>query len=350
MALGKGDRARMRRLVFISLSVLGFLWAGFSPASPPGGDAPALSTDASPSALQIRSLVETSQETLTLYDLIDNAEGLPPRWAGAFRSVPLGQSPPVGSEKTVRTDHLGPYLKKVLASLGTDPDKVFLSIPERITLRRKSAALDPRFLEDLYRAYIRDHAPWDPAEMDIRDIVISGLAAIPQGEVTHQIEAPPETSFLGVVPLTIHFFVEGRKVRSLRVAGKVTVRKRVVHATQNLRRDTVLGPEHLEFREILLTDATKTYATRMEELVGKRLVRPVNARQPIETAFVDKPLCITSGKPVTILYQEGSLKLTAKGESKESGAEGDWIRVVNAASQKTLKAKVVDETTVVLNP
>lgn len=339
----------MRPLIII-LALLGLLCAGLSQASPPDGDVSTLLTDASPSSLQVRSVVETSQETLTLYDLIDNAEGLPPRWAGAFRSIPLGQSPPVVSEKTVRTDNLGPYLKKVLASLGTDPEQVFLSIPERITLRRKAAALDPQRVEDLYRAYIRDHAPWDPAEMEIRDIVISGLAAVPEGEVTHQIEAPQETSFLGVVPLTIHFFVEGRKVRSLRVAGKVTVRKRVIHATQNLRRDTILGPEHMEFREILLTDASKTYATRMEELAGKRLVRPVNARQPIETAFVDKPLCITSGKPVTILYQDGSLKLTAKGESKESGAEGDWIRVVNAASQKTLKARVVDETTVALSP
>uniref|UniRef100_A0A832A2Y0 Flagellar basal body P-ring formation protein FlgA n=1 Tax=Desulfacinum infernum TaxID=35837 RepID=A0A832A2Y0_9BACT len=338
------------RSILITLSVLGLLWPGLSSASPQDAQLAGASAEADPSVLQVRSVVETSQETLSLYDLIDNGEALPPRWAGAFRSIPLGQSPPVGSEKTVRTDNLGPYLKKVLASLGTDPEQVFLSIPERITLRRKAATVNPQLVEDLYRAYIRDHAPWDPAEMDIRDIVISGLAAVPEGEVTQQIEAPPETSFLGVVPLTIHFFVEGRKVRSLRVAGKVTVRKKVLHAAQNLRRDTVLGPEHLEFREILLSDAAKTYATRMEELVGKRLIRPVNARQPIETAFVDKPLCITSGKPVTILYQDGSLKLTAKGESKESGAEGDWIRVVNAASQKTLKAKVVDETTVALNP
>ncbi len=338
------------RLTVITVLILGLLSLWESPASSLDKDVSTSSTETSPKAVHVRSLVETSQETLTLYDLIDDAASLPPRWTDVFRSIQLGQSPPVGSEKTVRTDSLGPYLRKVLTSLGVDPEQVFLSIPERITLRRKAAAINSAFIEDLYRAYIRDHAPWNPSEMDIRDIAISGLAAIPEGQVSHQIEAPPESSFLGVVPLTIHFFVEGRKVRSLRVAGKVTVRKAVLHATENLRRDTILGPEHLEFREIVLTDAAKIYATRMEELVGKRLIRPVNARQPIETAFVDKPLCITSGKPVTILYQEGSLKLTARGESKESGAEGDWIRVVNAASQKTLKARVVDENTVALSP
>lgn len=338
------------RFTVITVLILGLLGSWESPASTLDRDVSSSSTAASATAVHVRSVVETSQETLTLYDLIDDAASLPPRWAEVFRSIQLGQSPPVGSEKTVRTDNLGPYLRKVLASLGVDPEQVFLSVPERITLRRKAAAVNTALIEDLYRAYIRDHAPWNPSEMDIRDIVISGLAAVPEGEVTYQIEAPPESSFLGVVPLTIHCFVEGRKVRSLRVAGKVTVRRVVLHATQNLRRDTVLDSEHLEFREIILTDAAKTYATRMEDLVGKRLTRPVNARQPIETTFVDKPLCITSGKPVTILYQEGSLKLTARGESKESGAEGDWIRVVNVASQKTLKARVVDETTVALNP
>lgn len=338
---------RFTVVVFLILGILGS-WPTMASPHDGNGVSPWMETNAA--SIHVRSVVETPYETLTLYDLVENASSLPQRWTDVFRSIQLGQNPPVGMEKTVRTDSLGPYLKNVLASLGVDPERVFLSIPERILLRRKVADVDPQRIEDLYRAYIRDHAPWDPAEMEIRDIVISGLAAVPDGEVTHQIEAPPETAFLGVVPLTIQFFVEGHKVRTLRVAGKVTVRKTVLHARQNLRRDTVLGPEHLEFREIVLSDASRTYATRMEELVGKRLIRPVNARQAIETAFVDKPLSVTAGKPVTILYQDGSLKLTAKGESKESGAEGDWIRVVNAASQKTLKAKVLDENTVTLNP
>ncbi|MEJ5347455.1 MAG: flagellar basal body P-ring formation chaperone FlgA [Desulfosoma sp.] len=303
-----------------------------------------------PSMIEVRSIVETSQETLTLYDLLENPETLPPQWVQAFQTISLGQSPSLGSEKSVRTDHLGPYLRNLLASLGVNPDTVLFSIPERITLRRKAAALNTKEIEDLYRAYIQNHAPWNPSEMEIRDIVISGLAMIPDGRVTHEIEAPQNSSFVGVVPLTIHFFVDSQKVRSLRVAGKVIVRRTVLHANQNLRRDTILGPEHLEFREMILTDAEKTYATRLEDVVGKRLIRPVSPRQPLEMSFLDKPLCITSGKPVTILYHQGSLRVSAKGISKDNGAEGDWIRVVNVTSQKTVKARVMDETTVTVTP
>lgn len=335
----------------VMLCVVVALWcAGWGVASPQDGLPSNSSGDAPLSALEVRSVVETRHETLTLYDLIDPSTPLPPRWVSTFQSISLGQSPPVGAEKTVRTDNLGPYLKNVLSSLGVNPETVFLSIPERIVLRRKAAVLSTESIEELYRTYIREHSPWDPAEMEIRDIVISGLAAVPEGDVTHEIEAPPDSSYLGVVPLNVHFYIDGRKVRTLRVAGKVIVRRTVVHASQNLRRDTILGAEHVEFRDILLNDASKAYITRMEDVLGKRVVRPVGAHQPLEMSLLDKPLCVTSGKPVTIIYQEGPLKLTAKGESKDNGAQGDWIRVVNMASQKTLKARVVDPDTVTLNP
>lgn len=338
------------KVFVLALGLFAMLWSGSTAAAlqeEAGSMAP---STAGPSVIEVRSVVETSRETLTLYDLVENTEALPPQWIQAFQSISLGPSPSVGSEKIVRTDHLGSYLKKVLSSLGVQAEAVFLSIPERIVLRRKAAALNAQVIEDLYRAYIRDHAPWNAAEMEIRDITISGLATIPDGDVTHEIEVPPNTSFIGVVPVTMHFFVDGQKVRSLRVAGKILVRRTVLHASQNLRRDTVLEPEHVEFREIVISDAERTYATRLEDVVGKRVVRPVSARQPLDMAFLDKPLCITSGKPVTILYQQGSLKLAARGESKDNGAQGDWIRVVNLASQKTFKARVVDEATVTLTP
>ncbi|MGQ9795389.1 flagellar basal body P-ring formation chaperone FlgA [Desulfosoma sp.] len=332
-------------LVFFGMFLGGFQAAAFQETAGSASNSPTM-----PFVIELRSVVETSRETLTLYDLLENPQAVPPEWIRTFQGIALGPSPSVGSEKTVRTNQLGPYLMKLLASLGVQPESVDLSIPERIVLRRKAAALNTEIIEDLYRAYIRDHAPWDTSEMEIRDIVISGLAPMPDGHVTHEIEAPQHTSFVGVVPLTMHFFVDGQRVRSLRVAGKILVRRTVLFATQNLRRDTVLGPEHVEFREMVVSDPERIYATRLEDVVGHRVVRPVRAWQPLEMAFLDKPLCITTGKPVTIIYQEGSLKLSARGESKDNGAQGDWIRVVNVASQKTVKARVVDEATVTLTP
>ncbi|ROR01896.1 flagellar basal body P-ring formation chaperone FlgA [Desulfosoma caldarium] len=334
----------------LALVLFGSLFGGFTAESMAEQAASSMSSTPEPSVIQVRSIVETSEETLTLYDLLDNAHALPPLWIQKFQSISLGPSPSLGSEKAVRTDHLAPYLKKVLTSLGVQTDTVYFSIPERIVLRRKAAVLEAEFIENLYRAYIDDHAPWNASEMEIRDIVISGLASIPDGHVTHEIEAPQNTSFVGVVPVTMHFFVDGQKVRSLRVAGKVLVRRTVLHASQNLRRHTILEPEHVELREITVSEPGKIYATRLEDVVGKRVVRPVRAGQPLEMAFLAKPLCVTSGKPVTILYQEGPLKLSARGESKDNGAQGDWIRVVNLASKKILKVQVLDEDTVLLKP
>ena len=49
-----------------------------------------------------------------------------------------------------------------------------------------------------------------------------------------------------------------------------------------------------------------------------------------------------------MIFNHGPLKLTAEGKALQNGAEGDTIRVVNTASNKTLQALITNTNEVVI--
>ena len=77
-----------------------------------------------------------------------------------------------------------------------------------------------------------------------------------------------------------------------------------------------------------------------QELIGKTPRRVVLAGEPVKTAYIEEPQVVERGDRITMVYQHGPLSLTAEGKALEGGANGDFIRVVNAASNRTIEAKV----------
>jgi flagella basal body P-ring formation protein FlgA len=61
--------------------------------------------------------------------------------------------------------------------------------------------------------------------------------------------------------------------------------------------------------------------------------------------FVSVPL-IRRGDTVTVVFDDGRIRVSAQGQSLGSGAKGDRIRVINTTSHVELTAEVVNGTTV----
>jgi len=86
-----------------------------------------------------------------------------------------------------------------------------------------------------------------------------------------------------------------------------------------------------------------------DELVGMTPRRIILAGDPIKEKDVQAPQIIERGELVTMVFENGSLSLTAKGKALESGAKGDVIRVVNANSSRTLEAQVTAQKEVLVH-
>lgn len=289
--------------------------------------------------------VSARHNRVTLLDLVDRGT-IPDPWRKSMASVDIGEAPSIGAQKYIDPKNLHPFLSQFIESQGTASNRVKIHLPERIVVERKSMELSQDQIEEIFRKAIADHAPWNREDMSIQRITISGQAVLPEGELTHEVAFSPREKFIGNVTATIDLHVDGEKIRSLRVMGRIDLNVNVVQLTRPLKQNDTIEPDDLETRSITIGESPDLYICRAEHAVGKRLVRNTGPHQPLMAKDLDKALVIKKGDMVTIVYDHPGLKLTAKGQAKEDGAQGESIRIHNSTSNKTILCRIIDAQTV----
>lgn len=289
--------------------------------------------------------VSAGHKRVTLLDLVDHAT-IPEDWRKTMAGVDIGEAPSGGAQKYIDPKNLKPFLCRFIDSQGTASSRVQIHMPEKIVVERKSTELSQEQIEAIYRKFVMENAPWNPQDIVIQRITISGLPVIPAGEVNHEVVPSPREKFLGNVTVAVNFYVDGEKARSLKVAGKVDVYQNVVQLNRPLRQNETITEADIEIQRINIAETPDRYVTQPEQVINKRLVRSVGARQPLEPRHLDRPLVLKKGDPVTIVYDQPGLKVTAKGQAQENGSSGSTIRVHNVASNKTVLCRVLDGETV----
>lgn len=293
--------------------------------------------------------VQADQSRVVLLDLLDSTL-IPQDWRAVLAGVDLGPAPAAGSRKYIRAGQLKQYIERFLESQGIDPAKVAIELPDSIVVDRRAVTLSRDEIEQVYRRYIFAHSRWRPEHLLIDRIVYAGLPIVPSGDLTHEVSPPKDGMYLGNVTLGIDYFVSGQKVRSLRVGGKVSLVQEVFKARDALPKDSVLGPDDIESARINVGDDPERYPSDPDEVVGKQLRRDMQPGEPIEFRDLLRPLVVKRGDPVIIFYQIPGFRLTAKGVVKESAGVGDRVRVMNAASKRTIYCRVLDAKTVSVMP
>ena len=76
------------------------------------------------------------------------------------------------------------------------------------------------------------------------------------------------------------------------------------------------------------------------DAAGMETSRRLNAGSPVRAFDVMRPQLVRRGEPVSLVVRRGGLAITAPGRALSSGAAGDVVRVVNAATSRTLEGTV----------
>ncbi len=298
------------------------------------------------SEIRIQKNVSVHQKEVTLADICD-PDTLTGEWKTIAQSLNIGDAPPAGSEKFIDPAQLRAYLQKLLESKGLTVSDVQLDIPDRIVVRRESTQLSVEQVESIFKKYVAENSPWKPQNVTVQRVQFTGLPIIPAGQMTYEvIPATSKQRLIGNVTVNVEFYVNGEKVRTLGVTGKVEVFENVYMASRPLRRNEIINPADVEVQRINITETADRFATRPDQVETRRVLRDIGVHQPIELKDLDKPLVLKKGDPVTIIYDQPGLQVTAKGRVSADGGIGDTLAVVNVASKKTIYCKVLDGQTV----
>lgn len=295
--------------------------------------------------VRVLKSVTVNRKDVSLVDICD-PETLPAEWKSIMGSLNIGDAPQAGSEKFIDPGQLKTYLIRLLDSYGVDSSDVKFDIPDRIIIRRESTQITQEQVLEIFKKFVLENSPWRREEINILSVHFSDIPAIPTGKMTYEITVSPKERFIGNVTATIDFYVNGEKARTLNVVSRVEVFGKAYLASHPLKQNQMITEADVEVQKINLTDVADRFATSLDQVENRRVLRNVGTHQPLELKDLDKPLVIKRGDMVKIVYDQPGLSVTAKGQVNADGSVGDTLAVTNVTSQKRIYCKVVDAQTV----
>ena len=192
------------------------------------------------------------------------------------------------------------------------------------TLRQNGRALGEATVEDLRVAF--DGAV-EPRHADLRATTPVRLVSFSLAAQTGRFDA-------------LFQIDQGGQTDRLRLRGDVQETVQVVTLARNLGRGEVVGRDDVVVDRLPRRQVGAQRPLDPEQIVGMAARRALRQGQAVAAADFSRPIAVTRGDTVTIVYESTALTVTSRGQALESGSVGDLVGVLNPQSKRTIHATV----------
>lgn len=210
---------------------------------------------------------------------------------------------------------------------------------DSVLVSRAAAVIDETVLADLIAA--------DLAARGIvgRDMTVDTLFSVPVKPLNAEAVAEPASIIsLRYLPgsgaFTARFAIAGLQ-QPLDVNGTIELMIEAPHIRTNLPAGTLLSADNIEMRPVPLRFVESTGVARLEDIVGKTLLRQSREGMMLKATDVAVPLTISKNDDVTIYFRKGPMTLTVKGMAVTGAAAGRPIQVLNLMSKRVISATAI---------
>lgn len=221
-----------------------------------------------------------------------------------------------------------------------------LQIPEEIEVTRQGRILEreeaARILEDYLQKILGD----EKKSVLVKEIQGTERFVVPPGPISWEVKSPDRFYQGGNMMFSLILLADGRKVQEARFNARLEIYANVVVARNYLPRHQIVEEKDVQIINKNITTQPPDVATDLKDVLGKRTTLSINNQETLRKSMVEIPPLVKKGDRVILLVERDHFRITAQGEVKEDGREGDRIRVVNTSSRKEVYGRVLDAQTV----
>ena len=232
------------------------------------------------------------------------------------------------------------FLNYKIGSAIMGKDDIRLKVPGSLVVKRTAQFISSGQLEDIFKEHVRSHSPWPSEKMVFERISTPGTIAMPAGNLHWDVREKGNPQYPGNIALTIDLRVNGKLIRKVPVSGKISIRQEVIKAVKKIRKGELISRDELVLVRESSSHLRKDVLTSLDDVLGKRSVRNIQAGQFITSNMIDDPPLVKKGKRVVIKAQNELITATTLGKVMEDGRAGDQVRVINISSGKEILATV----------
>lgn len=197
--------------------------------------------------------------------------------------------------------------------------------------------------------YILDRTRDSGMEIRIKRIAFDENIVIPAGKVRYEFIAPRQWEGWGRTVLGLVVRVDDQLVKNMSIPVEVEALTDMVVALFPLPRGVVVEASDVSLQKRDLAEVSGKVSFNLDDVLGKKVRVPIRANTPVRSDYLEKVPLVKNGQMVTIVAENGELRVTATGMARGAGAEGDLIMVQNMNSKKSVQARVIDAGTVAVN-
>ncbi|WP_316355100.1 flagellar basal body P-ring formation chaperone FlgA [Devosia sp.] len=273
----------------------------------------------------LKSDIVVTAPIVTIGDMFDAA--------GPIAEQPLFRAPNPGTSGMVSVTDI----VAALARIGIEEFET--GGLDGVRVSRAAAVIDEAVLTDLITA-----------DLSARGIISKGMTvdtlfSVPVKPLNAEAVAEPASVIsLRYLPgsgaFTARFAIAGIE-QPLDVSGSIELMIAAPHINASLPAGTLLSADNIEMRPVPLKFVESTGVARLEDVVGKTLVRQSREGMMLKATDVSVPLLISKNDAVTIYFRNGPMTLTVKGQAVTGAAAGGLVQVINLMSKRVISATAI---------
>ncbi|WP_022664690.1 flagellar basal body P-ring formation chaperone FlgA [Desulfospira joergensenii] len=259
---------------------------------------------------------------------------------GALKGISLGDAPKPGRMKSYEKRRIF----SMIQSRNLIHEDMNILCPERVYIKRESQSIGRDLVKERVENYLSDR--FGNRNLEIEKIKIRGLAPYPCGEIELVVSADDPVDRHGRLSLSLDVMVDGRQQDRLRVTGIVSEYERIVCASRNLEKGSILSSGDLSLERINLFNIRGNALRSPGNVVGKKLKTSIQKGTPVDSSDLRKTPLVEKGDIVTLVAQKDNLCIMTTGVTQEDGYADELVLVENVTSGKTIRGFVRNDSTV----
>jgi len=239
-----------------------------------------------------------------------------------------------------------PVLLSRLASNGIPPSKVQFAGAEKVIVKQTAQAVSTAQLVQFAREFLAKSFP----AQTIAQIELShspdSLVLIGTGRDVKLTPRVVKTPLPGQAKIEVDVLVDGRLVGSRQVQFRLKFNCRRATALSDIPAGTVITPQNVKLEPAVVDSPDPADWASPYGLLAKHPIPADTVIRPSMVAPAQPQVVLRRNQSVLIRIETAGLLVTATGKALEEGKIGDFVKVQNVDSQRTVIVKINTDGTV----
>lgn len=278
-------------------------------------------------AADLKSRIVVSEATVRLGDLFADA--------GAAADIPVARAPAPGAVGQLSVEAI--YNTTRAAGMTWQPPANL----RYVSVSRAGTRLPEQKIRALVTAAVRKNRNTGDFRLNFSSRVDN--IQLPAGASSERVRV----SALAIDPQSLRLTATlalpagDDGTRKLELRGRIVPVGYVPVLARNIAKGQTIGDDDVKWIALPRRQMNSNIIREIGQVVGQAARRPLRPDVLLRPTDLEVPALVGKGDLVAITYRIGNMVVSGSGRALERGADGEVIRLLNTASNRTIEARVV---------